>query len=81
MWLGRPVTESTWESATSLPENIVQEFEAGIQRDIQEKPFSSGGQTIHTITSTKPNSVQDCVPSSSKKTCIDPTAIESSNSG
>ena len=49
VWLGKPVTDSTWETAESLPTTLVQEYESGIVRDIQKESFTTGGQTVHTL--------------------------------
>ena len=42
---------STWEPASCLPPTIVSEFESGVQRDLTENIFSSGGQTLHVVCS------------------------------
>ena len=39
---------SAWVSASSLPMHMISEYEDGVRREIVEK-FSSGGQTIHTL--------------------------------
>ena len=36
VWLGRPVAESTWEDAASLPSSMISEYEQGISRDVQK---------------------------------------------
>lgn len=43
--------DTTWEPASTLPSELVAEFESGIQRQVVDDKFSSGGQTIHTLTS------------------------------
>ena len=51
VWLGKPTTASTWVSAASLPmAHMISEYEDGVRREVVEEKFSSGGQTIHTIT-------------------------------
>ena len=45
------VVVTTWEPASCLPPSIISEFECGVQRDLTENIFSSGGQTLHTICS------------------------------
>lgn len=51
MWLGKPITASAWVSASSLPMHMISEYEDGVRREIVEEKFSSGGQTIHTLSS------------------------------
>lgn len=43
--------DTTWEPASTLPSELVAEFESGIQRQVVDDKFSSGGQTIHPLTS------------------------------
>ena len=76
-WLGRPIAESSWESASSLPTSIVEEYERGIQRNVESNFSSSGGQTLCTITSgLKEDVLAQPAP---KKPCL--SEAESSNSG
>ena len=49
IWLGRPVTESSWELASSFPDVLIQDYEHGIQHDLHQKSYTSGRQTIHTL--------------------------------
>lgn len=49
IWLGRPLTESSWELASSLFNVLIQDYEHGIQHDLHQKSYTSGGQTIHTL--------------------------------
>ena len=42
---------TTWEPASCLPPSIISEYERGVERDIAEDIFTSGGQTIHTVSS------------------------------
>ena len=42
---------TTWEPASCLPPSIISEYESGDQRDIAKDIFTSGGQTIHTVSS------------------------------
>ena len=51
MWLGTPVTCSTWEEASSLPPSIVADYENGITYNVQEQSFTSGGETFRTFSS------------------------------
>lgn len=75
VWLGRPVAESSWEPASSLPTTLIKEFDDGIQREIEEHSYTSGGQTICTLSSSQ----KDAEPEP-KKVCLR-CSIESSNSG
>ena len=55
MWLGKPVTSSTWEEATSLPPSIVSDYESSIGYNVQECSFPSGAETLNFLTfSSKP---------------------------
>ena len=56
-WLGKPIAESTWEPESNLPPSLVAEFEAGILREVQKVTFSTGGQSVHTLSTgaTQPN--------------------------
>lgn len=47
-WLGKPVVDTTWESSSSLPDALIQEFETSQNSAVLES-FSSGGQTVHTL--------------------------------
>ena len=60
VWLGRPTTESSWKSAETLPQSLVDEFEAGVMQDIHRDTSKIGGQTVHTICTkrTQRNEVQ-----------------------
>ena len=49
VWLGRPITDSTWEPESNLPSTLVAEYEAGIVREVQKQTFTTGGQTVHTL--------------------------------
>lgn len=46
IWLGRPMTCSSWEHASSLPTSLVKDYEDGVQRELHIESFSSGGQTL-----------------------------------
>ena len=43
------MTESSWENVSSLTLSLVQEFEEGNRREIQTQSFSSGGETVHIL--------------------------------
>jgi len=76
VWLGDPLTKSTWESAADLPGALVKEYEDGLSREIQGDAYTSGGQTVCTLSSTlKPTQPQ------AKKACMHHSSKESSNSG
>ena len=40
---------TTWEPSTCLPSSVISDYENGIQKDLAESVFSSGGQTIHSV--------------------------------
>ena len=50
-WLGRPLTETSWEPALSLPSKMVEEYESGVKRDLKEDFSTSGGLTVCTLLS------------------------------
>lgn len=78
VWLGRSLTESSWEPESSLPKELVQDFEQGIQHDIHEDVFASGGQYLHTISTKRCESPEKPL---QKKICLETSTIESSNKG
>ena len=43
------MTESTWEPAASLPLALVDEYEVGIAKEIQDDTLASAGQTLHML--------------------------------
>ena len=45
VWLGKEVTNSTWELATSIPEQLVADYE------IEEMQTEVAGQVLHTLCS------------------------------
>ena len=47
--IGQMSAESGWESAASLPKDLIQEYEDGLQREVVEATFSSGGETVHSL--------------------------------
>ena len=51
MRIGEATANSTWEPVSSLPSVLVAEFEKGVQRQLVDHTFSSGGETVHTLSS------------------------------
>ena len=49
VWLERPLTKNTWEPETSLPQELVADYEAGFLQEVQRETFTTGGQTIRTL--------------------------------
>ena len=49
VWLGRPIADSTWEPESTLPSSLVRDYEAGILREIHAETFTTGGETVHTL--------------------------------
>ena len=79
VWLGKPITESTWEPGESLPVSLVAEYEAGVTQDIQRDALTIGGQTVHTLSSTHiENAVTESIP---KRCKIDLTDNVSNTAG
>lgn len=79
VWLGRPVACSTWEQATSLPPSLVDDYEQGVQRELKKESFTSGGETIHTLSVTR-NDMND-TPPPQKLPRLDPDDHDTANSG
>ena len=84
VWLGKPETQSSWQPESSLPANIVEEYEKGVHQEISVKSFVSGGQSIsmlsHTSDTTK--RLQGKLRSDeTKRQCLDKCHVESTNSG
>ena len=40
--------KTSWESSSTLPDSLIEDYEKGASSDVLES-FSSGGQTIHTV--------------------------------
>ena len=51
VWIGGTSCDSTWEMCSSLPKQLVDEFEDGVRRELIDSTFSSGGETVHTLSS------------------------------
>ena len=78
VWLGRLMTESTWEPETSLPHTLVKGYEAGITQDTQKDTLTSGRQIVHTLSTTR---VQKNVETNPKRVKTDPAENISDPSG
>lgn len=50
LWLGRPEINATWEPAKSLPDGLVQEFEAGVLAEATVDKQAIFGHTSGTLT-------------------------------
>ena len=50
------MAESSWELASNLPPTLIYEFENGIHRNVHEQSYTSGGQTIYTLSSSRQDS-------------------------
>ena len=51
MRIGEASSESTWKVSSSLPKQLVDEFENGVHRDLIDETFISDGETVHTLSS------------------------------
>ena len=51
VWLGKPITDATWESSQALPMQMVSDYEAGIVYNVKSTSVSAAGQTVHTLSS------------------------------
>ncbi len=49
VWLGLPDTASTWEQASNIPATLIQDFEKGIAHTVEVHSFTSGGETLLTL--------------------------------
>ena len=49
--IGEASSKCVWEPEASLPANIVAEYDKGVQRELVDEVYSSGGRTLHTISS------------------------------
>ena len=77
IWLGRSVTESSWEVASSLPDVLIEDYERGIQHDLHQQSYTSGGQTVHTLSTVRK---VDETSLEAKRPCVVDT-VQSSSSG
>ena len=77
--MGRPMTCCSWNHASTLPTALVKEYENGIQRKLHKESFTSGGETIHTILTTRKDD-QD-TPPQLKKPHVSYEYHDTSNSG
>ena len=77
IWLGRSVTESSWEVASSLPDVLIEDYERGIQHDLHQQSYTSGGQTVHTLSTVR--KVDETSPPEAKRRVVD--TVQSSSSG
>ena len=48
-WLGKSLSECTWEQVSTLPASLVTEFEKGATFDVVDSTSQSGGQALHTL--------------------------------
>lgn len=79
VWLGKAETESTWEPESSLPKVLVANYEAGVVSEVQRETFVTGGQTVHTLTTTKTTGSE--TESNSKRPRMDQSETVSDPSG
>ena len=77
-WFGRPLVKCTWELASSLPQDLVAEYEEVISREVQKTAVKAGGQTIYTLTVTK--GMFNSLPLS-KRSKLDISHLTSTSSG
>ena len=50
-WLGKDRTTATWEPESSLPSQLIADYEAGVLREVHDITHMSCGQTVHTLAS------------------------------
>ena len=51
MWLGSDNTTATWEPESTLSQQLIDEYEAGVSREVYDITHSGGGQIVHTLAS------------------------------
>ena len=51
MRIGGTTANSTWEPASTLPSELITEYEEGVQRKLMDDKYFSGGETVHTLSS------------------------------
>lgn len=61
--------KTSWEPASTLPSSLIEDYEKGGSGDILES-FSSGGQTIHTM-STFPSKTPEAAPKPKKRKFVE----------
>ena len=57
MWLGQPECYATWEPAESLPQCLVQQFEAGVVPETEVESVLLYGHVSNTVTVTQKGSL------------------------
>jgi len=50
LWLGQPQCSATWEPASSLPLDLIEDYEAGISRESTLETKSMYGHVFNTMT-------------------------------
>ena len=45
------MSKCIWEPESALPLALIEEFNSGVQRELIEEVYSSGGRNLHHITS------------------------------
>jgi hypothetical protein len=49
LWLGLPEVNATWEPACSLPQSLVDDYEAGISREAEVHTTTTYGHSYTTV--------------------------------
>ena len=49
--IGEATSKCTWEPESSLPPGLIAEYNEGVERELIESVYSSGGRTLHTLSS------------------------------
>lgn len=68
--IGEARSTCVWEPESSIPPGLIAEYDKGVQRELVEEVFSSGGRTLHTI-------VSQPLSHSNKKRRFDSSALDS----
>ena len=81
VWLGKPLTETTWELASSLPSKFIDDYEQGIVHEVRSNLSSaSAGHNIYALSTQSKEQADSLIPSEPKK-ARSALSVDASNSG
>ena len=66
LWLGTPECNATWEPSTSIPQNLIDHYEAGLTADVTVNEIVQYGHTSGTINVTYTNDEKPATPKRAK---------------
>ena len=47
--IGEALSKCVWEPESNLPPELISEYNEGVERELVEDVYSSGGRTLHTV--------------------------------